>query len=196
MRLYPPVWSIGRYVDNDYTLGKYTIPAGSTIMMSQYVMHHDPRYYNEPERFDPERWSTEAKSSLPRFSYFPFGGGIRACIGESFGRYTYHSNYCPTMENASCSRSSCRTWPSHHSTSKVRYEDETRTKKSVKILKSIHSSSSQLSAQSYLYPDYGLVILYRNIKKPADTTCRCVTYHYLLRQWSLQEVLFNLDITI
>jgi cytochrome P450 len=84
MRLYPPVWLIGRSVDNDYTLGKYTVPAGSTIMMSQYVMHHDPRYYNEPERFDPERWSSEAKSSLPRFSYFPFGGGIRGCIGEPF----------------------------------------------------------------------------------------------------------------
>jgi cytochrome P450 len=84
MRLYPPVWSIGRYVDNDYTLGKYTIPSGSTIMMSQYVMHHDPRYYVEPERFNPERWSSEAKSRLPRFSYFPFGGGIRGCIGESF----------------------------------------------------------------------------------------------------------------
>ena len=84
MRLYPPVWSLGRYVDKDYTLGKYTVPAGSTIMMSQYLMHRDPRYYNEPEQFDPERWSSEAKSSLPRFSYFPFGGGIRACIGESF----------------------------------------------------------------------------------------------------------------
>lgn len=84
MRLYPPVWLIGRSVDNDYTLGKYIVPAGSTIMMSQYVMHHDPRYYNEPERFDPERWSSEAKSSLPRFSYFPFGGGIRGCIGEPF----------------------------------------------------------------------------------------------------------------
>jgi cytochrome P450 len=84
MRLYPPVWSIGRYVDNDYTLGKYTIPSGSTIMMSQYVMHHDPRFYHEPERFDPERWRSEAKSTTPRFSYFPFGGGIRGCIGESF----------------------------------------------------------------------------------------------------------------
>lgn len=84
MRLYPPVWSIGRYVDNNYALGKYTIPIGSTILMSQYVMHHDPRYYDEPDRFDPERWSVEARSSRPRFSYFPFGGGIRACIGESF----------------------------------------------------------------------------------------------------------------
>ena len=84
MRLYPPVWAIGRSVDNEYTLGKYTIPAGSTIFMSQYVMHHDPRYYNEPDRFNPERWSVEARSSNPRFSYFPFGGGIRACIGESF----------------------------------------------------------------------------------------------------------------
>jgi len=84
MRLYPPVWSLGRYVANDYTLDKYTVPAGSTIMMSQYLIHRDPRYYNEPDRFDPERWSPEAKFSLARFSYFPFGGGIRACIGESF----------------------------------------------------------------------------------------------------------------
>jgi cytochrome P450 len=84
MRLYPPVWTIGRSVNNEYTLGKYTIPAGSTILMSQYVMHHDPRYYNEPDRFDPERWSSDTRSSLPRFSYFPFGGGIRACIGEPF----------------------------------------------------------------------------------------------------------------
>lgn len=54
MRLYPPVWSISRYVDNNYTLGKYTIPTGSTIPMSQYVMHHDPRYYDEPDKFDRE----------------------------------------------------------------------------------------------------------------------------------------------
>jgi cytochrome P450 len=84
MRLYPPVWSIGRYVETDYPVGEYTIPAGSSLLMSQYVMHHDPRYYEEPEQFNPDRWTAEFKTKLPRFSYFPFGGGIRGCIGEPF----------------------------------------------------------------------------------------------------------------
>jgi cytochrome P450 len=84
MRLYPPVWTMGRYVENDYHVGEYTIPAGSSILMSQYVMHHDPRYYEEPEQFNPDRWTEEFKARLPRFSYFPFGGGIRGCIGEPF----------------------------------------------------------------------------------------------------------------
>ena len=84
MRLYPPVWTMGRYVENDYPVGEYIIPAGSSILMSQYVMHHDPRYYEEHDRFNPERWTEEFKSRLPRFSYFPFGGGIRGCIGEPF----------------------------------------------------------------------------------------------------------------
>jgi cytochrome P450 len=84
MRLYPPVWTMGRYVENDYNIGEYIIPAGSSILMSQYVMHHDPRYYEEPEQFNPDRWTAEFKTQLPRFSYFPFGGGIRGCIGEPF----------------------------------------------------------------------------------------------------------------
>jgi cytochrome P450 len=84
MRLYPPVWTIGRHVENDYSVGEYTIPAGSSILMSQYVMHHDPRYYEELEEFNPDRWTEEFKNHLPRFSYFPFGGGIRGCIGEPF----------------------------------------------------------------------------------------------------------------
>jgi cytochrome P450 len=84
MRLYPPVWTIGRHVENDYSVGGYTIPAGSSILMSQYVMHHNPKYYEEPERFNPDRWTEEFKTHLPRFSYFPFGGGIRGCIGEPF----------------------------------------------------------------------------------------------------------------
>ncbi|MFL6322739.1 MAG: cytochrome P450 [Nitrososphaeraceae archaeon] len=84
MRLYPPVWTMGRYVETDYHAGEYTIPAGSSILMSQYVMHHDPRYYEAPEQFNPDRWTAEFKTKLPRFSYFPFGGGIRGCIGEPF----------------------------------------------------------------------------------------------------------------
>lgn len=84
MRLYPPVWTMGRYVENDYHVGEYTIPAGSSILMSQYVMHHDPRYYEEPEHFNPDRWTAKFKTDLPRFSYFPFGGGIRGCVGEPF----------------------------------------------------------------------------------------------------------------
>ena len=84
MRLYPPVWTIGRYVESAYPVGGYNVPAGSSILMSQYVMHHDSRYYKEPEAFNPDRWTEEFRTHLPRFSYFPFGGGIRGCIGESF----------------------------------------------------------------------------------------------------------------
>jgi cytochrome P450 len=84
MRLYPPVWTMSRYVEKDYPVGEYTIPAGSSILMSQYVMHHDPQYYEEPEQFNPDRWTAKFKTDLPRFSYFPFGGGIRGCIGEPF----------------------------------------------------------------------------------------------------------------
>jgi cytochrome P450 len=84
MRLYPPAWAIGRQAINDCKIDDYVIPAGSSILMSQYLMHHDPRYFPEPERFDPERWSPSEKAKRPRFSYFPFGGGPRSCIGESF----------------------------------------------------------------------------------------------------------------
>jgi cytochrome P450 len=84
MRLYPPAWTIGRQVINDYKIDKYVLPAGSVILMSQYVMHHDPRYFPDPDLFYPDRWTKEFKLHLPRFSYFPFGGGIRGCVGEPF----------------------------------------------------------------------------------------------------------------
>jgi cytochrome P450 len=84
MRIYPPVWSMGRFVEEDYSLGSYTIPKGSSLLFSQYVMHHNSKYYNNPESFHPDRWTEEFKMHLPRFSYFPFGGGIRGCIGEPF----------------------------------------------------------------------------------------------------------------
>jgi cytochrome P450 len=84
MRLYPPVWAIGRQATKDCKIGDYVIPAGSSILMSQYLMHHNPLYFPEPERFDPERWNPQEKAKRPRFSYFPFGGGVRSCIGETF----------------------------------------------------------------------------------------------------------------
>lgn len=84
MRLYPPAWIIGRRALNDYQINDYTIPANSVLLMSQYVTHHDARFFPDPFRFDPERWTPEARESRPKFSYFPFGGGPRLCIGEGF----------------------------------------------------------------------------------------------------------------
>src|SRR5215212_3954990 len=84
MRLYPPAWTLGRQALTDYVIDKYVIPSGSIILMSQYVMHRNPQYFPNPEDFDPDRWTKEFKSVLPRFSYFPFGGGIRGCVGEPF----------------------------------------------------------------------------------------------------------------
>jgi cytochrome P450 len=84
MRLYPPAWAMGRLALEDFSLGSYFLPKGTTVFMSQYIMHRDRRYFPDPERFDPERWRPEAKAERPRYSYFPFGGGARQCIGESF----------------------------------------------------------------------------------------------------------------
>ena len=84
MRLYPPAWAIGRLSLDDCELGGYHIPAGSLVLLSQYVMHRDARYFTEPERCDPWRWTPEAREARPQFSYFPFGGGSRRCIGEGF----------------------------------------------------------------------------------------------------------------
>jgi len=84
MRLYPPAWIMGRTAIGPDSIGGYIIPAGSTIIFSQYLMHRNPTYWVEPERFDPERFSNEHNSERPRYAYFPFGGGPRLCIGEPF----------------------------------------------------------------------------------------------------------------
>ncbi len=84
LRLYPPAWILARGVLEDCEIGGYRIPERSTIVMSPYVVHRDPRFYPDPERFDPERWTPEAKEARPKFAYFPFGGGNRVCIGEGF----------------------------------------------------------------------------------------------------------------
>jgi cytochrome P450 len=84
MRLYPPAWIIGRLAIKDFNARGYVVRAGSLVLVSQYVMQRDPRYFADPLRFDPERWTTEARELRPAYSYFPFGGGARRCIGEGF----------------------------------------------------------------------------------------------------------------
>ena len=84
MRCYPPVPVLSRQAIRPIDIGPYTLPAGSTILVSPWVVHHDPRYYPDPFRFDPQRWTPERLAARPKFSYFPFGGGHQRCIGESF----------------------------------------------------------------------------------------------------------------
>jgi cytochrome P450 len=84
MRLYPPAWALGRLALEDYEVAGYRIPRGALVLVSQYVVHRDPRFWPDPERFDPGRWTPEAKAARPQFAYFPFGGGPRRCIGEGF----------------------------------------------------------------------------------------------------------------
>jgi cytochrome P450 len=84
MRLYPPAWLIGRRAIGEYPIGPYVAPPRSILIMSPFIVQRDGRYYRDPERFDPDRWTPEFRAALPRFAYFPFGGGPRQCIGESF----------------------------------------------------------------------------------------------------------------
>ncbi len=84
LRLFPPAWAMGRRAKQDYSIGEYTIPAGSILLISPWVSHRDPRWFPDPEKFDPTRWSSEQREKLPKFAYFPFGGGARVCIGERF----------------------------------------------------------------------------------------------------------------
>jgi len=84
MRLYPPAWAQGRMSTKPVTLGPYRIPAGAHFFFSQYIIQRSPEYFPDPLRFDPTRHTPEAKASRPKFAYFPFGGGGRQCIGESF----------------------------------------------------------------------------------------------------------------
>ncbi len=84
MRLYPPAWAMGRYALHDFQLGEFFLPAKTTVLMSQFITHRDPRFFPDPLRFDPERFTPEAKARRAKFTYFPFGAGFRQCIGESF----------------------------------------------------------------------------------------------------------------
>ena len=84
LRLYPPAWVLGYRAINAFTLGDYELPPRTILIMSPFITQRDARYFRDPERFDPERWRPEAVAERPRFTYFPFGGGPRQCIGEQF----------------------------------------------------------------------------------------------------------------
>lgn len=84
MRLLPPVYAIGREAIGDLELGGYRVRRGYTVLMSQWVNHRDPEYFPEPEQFRPERWENGLAKRLPKFAYYPFGGGQRMCIGSTF----------------------------------------------------------------------------------------------------------------
>jgi cytochrome P450 len=84
MRLYPPAWVLGRTPTADVDLGGYRMPAASALVTSQWVVHRDERWFEDATTFCPERWTDEMRAALPRYAYFPFGGGPRICIGEPF----------------------------------------------------------------------------------------------------------------
>ncbi|HEX3999239.1 MAG TPA: cytochrome P450 [Pirellulales bacterium] len=81
MRLYPPVFAMGRMAKEPCVIGGFDIPKGTAFLMSQWVSHRDPKYFDAPEEFRPERWADERMRQLPKFAYYPFGGGPRLCIG-------------------------------------------------------------------------------------------------------------------
>ncbi len=84
MRLYPPAWAMGRQATEEVSIGPYHLPRGSFVFFSQYIVQRNPEFFPDPLVFRPERFTPEAKASRPKFAYFPFGGGGRQCIGESF----------------------------------------------------------------------------------------------------------------
>jgi cytochrome P450 len=84
MRLYPPAWAMGRQATCDVEIGPYKLPAGTYILFSQYIIQRNADFFPDPLQFEPERFTAERKAGRPRFAYFPFGGGNRQCIGESF----------------------------------------------------------------------------------------------------------------
>jgi cytochrome P450 len=84
MRLYPPLWAMGRIAKHETDLGGHRVAEGTVVIVSQWVMHRDPRFFDDPERFDPDRWTDGLAKHLLRYAYFPFGGGPRGCIGSRF----------------------------------------------------------------------------------------------------------------
>jgi len=90
MRLYPPAWAFGRKAIESFEASGYRLPAGANLTLSPWVVQRDPRWFAEPERFSPERWTADFRRRMPRYAYFPFGGGPRLCIGQQFALMEAH----------------------------------------------------------------------------------------------------------
>jgi len=84
MRLYPPAWGMARLVKEEVEVAGYKLGPGDGVACAQWVVHRDARWFEEPGKFRPERWEGDLAKRIPRFAYFPFGGGPRQCIGNSF----------------------------------------------------------------------------------------------------------------
>jgi cytochrome P450 len=84
MRMFPPAWAVSRLAIEDATIGQWSVPRGAVVVAAQAVTHRDARWFPDPDRFDPLRFTAEAKAARPKLSYFPFGAGPRICIGEGF----------------------------------------------------------------------------------------------------------------
>jgi cytochrome P450 len=84
MRLHPPAYVLGREAVRDVLVGGHDVPKGWTVFMAQSVVHRDPRWWDKPDEFRPERWLDGSTKNLPKYAYFPFGGGPRICIGNTF----------------------------------------------------------------------------------------------------------------
>jgi cytochrome P450 len=84
LRLYPPVWAVGRRAIRDLQIGGTEVAKGAIVLACQWALHRCDKYFSNPTRFDPDRWTAEFQRTLPKYAFFPFGGGPRSCIGESF----------------------------------------------------------------------------------------------------------------
>ncbi|MEO6004457.1 MAG: cytochrome P450 [Opitutus sp.] len=84
LRLYPPVWTLARRTVAEVNLNGFVVPPDSLVLASQWIFHRNPQWFPDPLEFKPERWTNKFRSTLPRFAYFPFGGGSRSCVGENF----------------------------------------------------------------------------------------------------------------
>jgi cytochrome P450 len=107
MRLYPPAYVIGRRTLEDYHVPgtDYVLPAGTVVLLSQFLLHRDPRFWDEPDRFAPERWlKKDTPGPRHRFAYFPFGAGQRVCIGEHFAWMGWKARSCwrPLRNDGGC----------------------------------------------------------------------------------------------